>query len=65
MITFEKPSASAKPCVEIVRLEGKAVGAIFIEKDRSGYYYKPLTGKRGETFEQLIDVRRSLIGDDA
>jgi len=64
MITYEKPLASASRHVhESVYLQGKHVGDILMEKDASGYYYKPRGGgKRDVGFDRILDVRRSLEG---
>lgn len=61
MITYGEPSAKASRNIqEAVYLDGRHVGNIHMEKDASGYFYKPLGGKRGQGFDRILDVRRSL-----
>jgi hypothetical protein len=64
LITYEKPTHLHPPrVVEVVKLDGKVVGAIYITKDSNGYCYRAIGGKFGEVFEHLLDCRRSLIGE--
>jgi hypothetical protein len=67
MITFEKPTIMhSERAVEIVKMNGKLVGAIYLTPDRKGYFYKPMgRGKRGDVFDRLLDLRKSLEGTGA
>lgn len=60
-ITYEALTASGIDLIR-VKLDGKMVGLIREEKDKTGWYYSPKKGTRGEKFPSIAACKRSLEG---